>query len=663
MSANIALVAGGEGGAGFKDGSFTSALFNTPLGLAISDEGTRLFVADSGNNRIRIIHLDQNNEVTTLAGQDLAGKLDGPLTMAQFSHPCGVLYLSGDRLVVNDYGNQLFRLVDLKAGTVTTLAGGPANLDGTSTQSSSATLSTGPAAQVGMKGVRDMAYMPAANSILYTQPESGSLKMLDLKTHLVSTVLNSNILLPNPAALWCQGNKLYVADKDLLQVYEMDWKDKTFAKPMSVAVPLAKVLSLSLNGEVLYALVGTPGVPAERFFINGQYFDNEYKEGYNARCNGKLVTFRNPWGDTIPQEDLFPLQDRSFVPSIGFVPDPWDHRKFYVSKPDYNMVVSFRDLFGFDWNPAGAGERNSNGVGGSEYPAQKPKNTYRIIMVGDSRSAEVQDYPFQTDYHAQKRPADFPYYPRNLGLAPQIEQELNFQAALDGVPLNYEVFNFSRHGEFFIWPTYAVPDVVKRNDIDLVVIFMTARFPPDNYFDHPITSDGIPQYPNDMEYYLKPPLERIPDGIPRKFYDICKAHNLVTIDGNNIGFDLGVFSCPELHESLVELYGRPLDRLNRKLSGMKTSKGQPVRLLLCYTFTERLWDSINDVPIWREAAKKFNFPIMDLGAEMNALHYSFFPLTSDGSHLNPNGSNFFGRLIAHDLIRDQWIPWNKGPHQ
>src|SRR5580658_3731494 len=107
LSAKIALVAGEEGRPGFKDGSFTSALFNEPLGLAVSDDGSRLFVADSGNNRIRIIHLDQDNKVTTLAGQDTAGKLDGPVTKAQFNHPCGVLYLPGDRLVVNDLGNGL----------------------------------------------------------------------------------------------------------------------------------------------------------------------------------------------------------------------------------------------------------------------------------------------------------------------------------------------------------------------------------------------------------------------------------------------------------------------------------------------------------------------------------------------------------------------------
>src|SRR5580658_3295910 len=122
MSGTISLIAG-EGAAGFRDGSFTSAFFKKPLGLAVSSDGSRLFVADSGNNRIRVIRLDQNNQVTTLTGQDRPGKQDGPLSSATFMDPRGVAVLSDDRLVVNDFGNKLLRLVDLKQATVSTLAG------------------------------------------------------------------------------------------------------------------------------------------------------------------------------------------------------------------------------------------------------------------------------------------------------------------------------------------------------------------------------------------------------------------------------------------------------------------------------------------------------------------------------------------------------------
>jgi hypothetical protein len=204
------------------------------------------------------------------------------------------------------------------------------------------------------------------------------------------------------------------------------------------------------------------------------------------------------------------------------------------------------------------------------------------------------NYPFQTDFHQQKQAG----YPRILNISKQIERELNFQAALDGTTVNFEVLNVAHNAyePLFLWPTYELPDIVERNDIDLVVIFMPPTSPSmldylpyKIYFNHPITSQGIPKYPNSPEYLLKPPLERIPNGTPEKFYDFCRAHDLVKIDGNIFNFDEKLFTYPELHDSLVEMYGKPLDVLNQKLLGMKTSSGQPVRLLLCTTYTGRFF--------------------------------------------------------------------------
>jgi hypothetical protein len=324
------------------------------------------------------------------------------------------------------------------------------------------------------------------------------------------------------------------------------------------------------------------------------------------------------------------------------------------------MVVSFRDLFGGAYS--GVEERNSNNVNEPEYPAQKPKNTYRILLVGDSRTALMVGYPFLTDFHS-KTPSQFP---RILNISKQIERELNFQAALDDVPLNYEVLNAANNAydPLFLWPAYDLPDIVKRNDIDIVVLFMPPTpptmedyLPFKTYFDHPISPKGIPLL-SGVEYLLTPPLERIPNGTPRKFYDFCKAHNLVKIEGKKFNFDEKLFSYPELHDSLVDLYGRPLDILNKKLAGMKTSSGQPVRLLLCTTYTGRFLDSKEDPQIWVDAAKKYNFSILDLYAESIALKLSFLPLTGeDFTHLNPDGHVFFGRLLANDLVRDKLIPW------
>jgi hypothetical protein len=341
------------------------------------------------------------------------------------------------------------------------------------------------------------------------------------------------------------------------------------------------------------------------------------------------------------------------------VPDSSDNRKFYVAKPDQQTIVSFRDLFGFDL--AGGDIYNSNGLSETEYPTKKPKKTYRILFVGDSRSTEIVDYPLPTDFHQQTHPG----YPRILSISKQIERELNFEAALDDTDLNFEVLNaFRSAGQpLFLWPTFQVPDLVKHNDIDLVIIFMPPTagiYPYSCYFLDRINQEGIPTYtyPPDTEYLLKPPIQRIQPGEPQHFYDLCKDRGLVKIQGTSFEFDPKLFLYPELRDSLVKMYGRPLDVLNQKLLAMKTSSGQPVRLLLCITHTTQpYYGNLEDPQIWVDAAKKYNFPLLETNPEITAFWLSFYPLAGNDIHLNPDGHDFFGRLLAHDLIRDKLIPW------
>ena len=642
LSASLALVAGDEGTAGYRDGSFTSALFNKPMGLAVSRDGNSLFVADSGNNRIRVIHLDQDNQVTTLAGQGTAGKLDGPLAEAEFNDPRGVLFLPGDRLVVNDFGNQQLRIVDLRAGTVATLAGGAAN---PGPSPSVTPLAMVPAEQASMKDVRAMAYVGSTDSIFYTQLDSDSLKKLDLKTNLVSTVFGKNSQLPHPAALWYGENNLYVADQDLPLVCQVGGKNMTDLKPVPLAAPQTQMFSLCANGGILYGLLNKTGVPAQRFPLNGLFDNVAYKPQ-----NG-IQSYYCPWGDVLPMEDIFSIAPGSYFKWIGFVPDPSDSRKFFLSKPEHNMIVTFRDIFFTGFN-------NSNGVIEPEYPAKKSKNAYRIMICGDSRSFEIHDFPFKTDFRPLVRQ---PSATHVIRLAPRVAEELNFQAALNDISSNYEVFNQGLHGELLVWPTFLIPEVAKRNDIDLVIIFSPQGDlnPYDYYFDHPLTADGIPQCPNDLEYLLKPPLERIPDGLPRKFYDYCRAHGLVNVNGKKLDFDPRVYTDPALHDWIVDFYGKSYGVLERKLSALKTSGGKSPRLMILLTYTERGWIQHHDTELWIEAAKKYNFEYLDLNPDMTALHLSYFPLTEEGSHFIREGADFFGKLLANVLVRNKLIPWDK----
>lgn len=113
---------------GFADGDGTAARFNTPSGLAL-DRAGNLYVADTGNHAIRKI--TPQGMVSTLAGTGVAGFRDGAGTQAQFNGPIGVAVDARGNVYVADTYNDRIRRIDPQ-GQVSTLAGGerPGNLDG-----------------------------------------------------------------------------------------------------------------------------------------------------------------------------------------------------------------------------------------------------------------------------------------------------------------------------------------------------------------------------------------------------------------------------------------------------------------------------------------------------------------------------------------------------
>jgi sugar lactone lactonase YvrE len=105
----------GEGTAGYVDGPASQAQFDGPVGIAADALGN-IYVADSYNDRIRKITPDLN--VTTVAGSGL-GYADGPASSALFDTPCGIVVASDGALIVADTGNH--RLRKILNGQVTTL--------------------------------------------------------------------------------------------------------------------------------------------------------------------------------------------------------------------------------------------------------------------------------------------------------------------------------------------------------------------------------------------------------------------------------------------------------------------------------------------------------------------------------------------------------------
>jgi DNA-binding beta-propeller fold protein YncE len=117
------LAGKGTKGLSGDGGPALSAEFNAMHNLAITPGG-EIYLADTLNHRVRKIDL-KNGLITTAAGTDKGFSGDGgPATSARFSGIyCATLDPRGERLYLADLDNRRIRMVDLKTGIVTTVAG------------------------------------------------------------------------------------------------------------------------------------------------------------------------------------------------------------------------------------------------------------------------------------------------------------------------------------------------------------------------------------------------------------------------------------------------------------------------------------------------------------------------------------------------------------
>ena len=120
-------VLGGTTNEGLRDGPVEDAWFAQPSGLAVSPDGTRLWVADSETSALRSLDVtDEGFVVTTHVGQGLFdfGHRDGPADQALLQHPLGVTVLPDGSAAISDTYNGAIRRFDPATSEVSTLATG-----------------------------------------------------------------------------------------------------------------------------------------------------------------------------------------------------------------------------------------------------------------------------------------------------------------------------------------------------------------------------------------------------------------------------------------------------------------------------------------------------------------------------------------------------------
>jgi RHS repeat-associated protein len=126
-ASRVTTAAGAAGNPGFADGAGAQARFRSLSGIAAGPDDA-IYVADAGNNRIRVVRGQTDAagattyNVSTLAGTGVAGYADGPAASAQFNDPQGVAVDAAGVVYVADTDNHRVRRIAAD-GSVTTLAG------------------------------------------------------------------------------------------------------------------------------------------------------------------------------------------------------------------------------------------------------------------------------------------------------------------------------------------------------------------------------------------------------------------------------------------------------------------------------------------------------------------------------------------------------------
>ncbi|MBV9972767.1 MAG: hypothetical protein JO135_05475 [Candidatus Eremiobacteraeota bacterium] len=284
----------GTGRAGSRDGSLRTAEFIAPSAIAVAADGS-IYVCDAGSDTIRLI---RGASVTTVAGNAngktgaLDGFQDGPARSAAFNRPAGIAVMSDGVVFIADTFNHAIRV--LRAGVVSTLAGGPAN----------AGSADGPAAQAEFVQPRGLALDGMGN--LYVADFGNGVRRVTPSGE-VRTIL----ALKDATGVAIGGSRLYVAALSGMTIYDLGTSAVVQTTPVS-ATPLGAVQGETEPGfpysiaayndhEVVYGDLRTNTVrySTENYFrvLAGiPQWDPENTAGGSANGPSDLSRFNAPMG-------------------------------------------------------------------------------------------------------------------------------------------------------------------------------------------------------------------------------------------------------------------------------------------------------------------------------------------------------------------------------
>ena len=320
----------GSGTPGRVDGQGTSASFNEPWGIAVTPDGSKIYVADTRNNLIREIDTDGN--VITYAGSGNYGTSDGFRASSTFGNPTGIDVGEDGIVYVADHLTHIIRKIDV-SGFVTTLAGA-AYLPGSS---------DGP-------GSSARFYRPYGLSL----DNDGNILVADEWNHLIRKVTPDGVVTTIAGTrvvgakdgLASQATFNYpwdIAVDDLGNIFVADGYNNVIRKIDIISAPESPIVSTYVGTAEATGAVDGEGANARFSGATSIAFSKTTKEFFVGDAYNHLVRKIIDLGRSsltmqiLPDEDVLcsnePVQ-------IQAIPDTYDTYYFYVNDQIVNSSAN-----------------------------------------------------------------------------------------------------------------------------------------------------------------------------------------------------------------------------------------------------------------------------------------------------------------------------------
>ena len=183
--AGVLLTVAGTGAAGYNSDGLqaTAAWLSSPSGLAVAQNGD-MFIADRANQRIRLV--SQNGIISTVAGTGSSGwNGDGiSATSAKLWDPTGVALSAGGGLYIADSANNIIRLVAAGSGLISTVAGTHGSSIGFFGDGGPATLAV-------LAYPTAVAVSPTTGNVIIADTLSNRVRVVSAATSVISTLVGT----------------------------------------------------------------------------------------------------------------------------------------------------------------------------------------------------------------------------------------------------------------------------------------------------------------------------------------------------------------------------------------------------------------------------------------------------------------------------------------